>query len=130
VKRFLTVVAGVVLGAGILGAGALALLWLFCDNSVQIDLRNDSGVSLHKVAVTLPAYAFSPSPEDMEPGGGSIFSAGDMKPRTTLPIRVTFDAAGRHYDVPSQLRLAPFGSYHVSIRIDGQMQVSCKARSV
>jgi hypothetical protein len=105
VKRFLTIVAGVVLGAGILGVGALALLWLFCDNSVQIDLRNDSGISLEKVAVTLPPYAFSPSPEDMDPGGGSSFSTGDMKPRTTLPIRVTFYAAGHHYDVPSQLRL-------------------------
>ena len=129
-KRFLTIVAGVILGAGILGAGALALLWLFCDNSVQIDLCNDSGVSLQKVAVTLPANAFSPSPKDMDPGGGTTFNTGDMKPRTTLPLRVTFDAAGHHYDVPSQLRLAPFGSYYVSIRIDAQMQVSCKARSL
>jgi hypothetical protein len=125
VKRFLTILAGVVFGVALLGAGALTLLWLFCDNSVQVDIRNDSGASLQKVAVIVPGATWSPPPQDMEPGGGCSFSTGDTsKPRRSLPVRVVFDAARHHYDVPRHLPLAPFGSYYVKIRIDERMRVS------
>lgn len=128
-KRFLTIVAGIILGAIILGAGAITLLWVFCDNSVSINVHNSSGVPLQKVAVIVPDSAFSGYPSDVEPGGVSAFGIADtLKPRMKkIPIRVAFDGGGHHYDVPTQLRLAPFGSYLVTICIDEHMQVSIKA---
>ena len=130
-KKFLIVVAGVALGAATLGAGAITLLWLFCDNGVSINVRNASGVPLQKVAVVVPNAAFSGYPSDMEPGTEFVFGTDDtMKPHTKLPLRVIFDAAGHHYEVPAQIRLAPFGSYYVSISINEHMQVSFNTKSL
>ena len=129
-KKFPIVIAGVVLGAAILVVGAATLLWLFCDNSVSINVRNSSGISLQHVAVVVPGSAFSGYPSDMESGTEFVFGTDDtMKPRRKpLQLRVVFDAGGHHYEVPAALRLAPFGSYLVDISIDQQLQVSVKAR--
>ena len=125
VKKFFTIVAGIALGAAMLGAGAVTLLWLFSDNNVSINVFNRSGVVLRNVAVIVPGSPFSGRPEDMSPDNSFVFAT---ETKTKLPIHVVFDADGRHYDVPTQLRLAPFGSYLVSISIDDHMQVSFKTR--
>jgi len=131
VKRFLLVLAGVVLGSATFALGAFVLLWLFSENSLQVDFRNDSGVSLQNVAIIVPGAAFSPAAQDMQPGGGVIFNTGDtLKPRRNLPIHVVFDTDGRHYDVPKELRLAPFGSYYLSVRIRDNLAVSCDAKTL
>lgn len=130
-KRSLLILAGVVLGSAMFAAGAFTLLWLFSDNSLQIDLRNDSGVSLQNVAIIVPGASFSRLAQDMQPGDGVIFSTGDsLKPRRKLPIRVVFDADGRHYDVPKKLSLAPFGSYYLTFRIQNDLAVSCDTKTL
>jgi hypothetical protein len=61
---------------------------------------------------------------DMPPG----IAHANVETRTKLPIRVVFDAGGRHYDVPAELRLAPFGPFVVSISIGREMQISIKTK--
>jgi len=125
VKRLLFIISGIALGAAIFAAGALTLLWLFSDNNVSINLSNDSKAELHNVGVIIPGSPFPAFRHEMPPITYFAFSA---ETRSRLPIRVVFDAGGRHYDVPVELHLAPFGSFVVSISIDERMQVRIKKK--
>jgi hypothetical protein len=50
---------------------------------------------------------------------GQSFGPG-LRSRMKLAFRVVFDAAGRHYDVLTEMHLLPFGNYSVFITIDDQ----------
>jgi hypothetical protein len=55
-------------------------------------------------------------------------ASANVETRTRLPIRVVFDAGGRHYDVPAELHLAPFMPFVVSISIGRDLQISIRTR--
>jgi len=126
VKRSLVIVAAVILGVGIFAAGAVTLLWLSSDSNVTVWVSNDSGAPIHNVVVIVSGVT-SIGPQEMAPAAIQDTTA---TLRARLPIRVAFDADGRHYDVPAQLRFIPLGCPVVSISIGPKMQVSIKTKVV
>jgi hypothetical protein len=125
VKKFLIIVAGVVVGLISIGIFALSVQWLFFGNTTSINVFNRSNVSLHSVAVAVPGSPFSDSRSEMPPGSDVGFSTNT---RMVLPVRVAFDAAGQHHEVSRRVILPPIGAYIISIYIDEQMQVSITPR--
>jgi hypothetical protein len=125
VKKFLTIFAGVAVGLACIGIFALTVQCLFFGNTTSINVFNHSSVSLQSVAVIVPGSAFSSSPVEMPPGGDVVFSADT---RMVLPIRVVFDADGRHYEAFRRVILPPIGAYIISICIDQQMQIAIRPR--
>ncbi len=122
-KKCVTIIAGVVVAGAIIGVGTLCVLSLCFGNNVSINVSNRFGVALRNVAVMVAGSPFSGRPEDMAPETDFAFATN---PQIRFPIRVVFDAAGRHHDVPATLRLPPFGAFIVSITIDQRMHVSFK----
>ena len=99
----------------------MTLLWLFCDNNVSINLAKKSEAELQNAAIIVAGSPFSGMPHKLAPGDSFVFGA---ETHSKLPIRVLFDADGRHYDIPSELRLAPFGSFVVVITVGEHFQIS------
>ena len=124
-RKFLTILVGVAVGLVLILIFALAVQWLFFGNTTSINVFNRSNVSLQSVAVVVPCSAFSRSPQEMPPGSDVAFSTDT---RMVLPIRVVFDAGGRHHEVFRRVILPPIGGYIISIYIDQQMQVSIAPR--
>ena len=124
-KKVLTIVAGVAVGLVTILVLALAAQWLFFGNTTSINIFNRSNVSLHDFAVVVPGSTFSGPRQEMPPSSDVAFSTDT---RMLLPVRITFYADGRHYDVSRRVILPPIGAYIISIYIDPQIQVSIVPR--
>ena len=108
----------------------MTLAWLSSDSNVTIWLHNDSGAQLQNVSLILPDLPYPTIPVNISPADTQDFVT---KTRTSLPIRLTFDAGGRHYDLPVKLRLGPLaclGCSVISISIGRNMDVSVKTKIV
>ena len=123
--KSLKISVGIIVGLVFIGVFALAVQWLFFDNTTSINVFNRSNAPLHSVAVVVPGSAFSGSPNEMPPGSDVGFSADT---RMVLPIRVAFDAGGQHHEAFRRVILPPIGAYIISIYVDPQMRVSIKPR--
>ena len=120
-RKFLIILVGVIVGAVVFGAGAFAILLLITRDDVSIDLRNSSGTNLHNVAVIIRNSPWNDSTDDMPPGGSMGFA---VDRHTRLPIRVVFDAGGRHYDLAAEVRLPPVGDFVVIVTINEHLQLT------
>ena len=122
-RKFFYVLSIVVLTPiGVLVA-AFALAWLTTGTNASVNIWNRSHTTLRNIVISVPGR--SETFASMAPGDSAAFSAG---PRVAFDVRVTFDAEGHHYDVPSRIHLLPFGEFGVLISIDDRMRVSVKGQ--
>jgi hypothetical protein len=119
VRKFLIILAGVTVGAAVFAGGAFAILLLLTSDDVSINLKNNSGTQLHNIAVIIPNSPFSHSSPELSPGDEFDFSADR---HTKLAMRVVFDAGGRHYNIPAEIRLPPVGDFVVIVGINESFQ--------
>lgn len=102
-------------------AAAVFMWWLTTSGNASVNVDNRSGTTLHNVVISSNGYC-GPS-GDVSPGGGFGFSASTQM---SFHFSLAFDANGRHYDVPADVWLPPFGDYIVSAHVNDQMKISAK----
>jgi hypothetical protein len=123
VKKFFYVLAIVLLTPVGVAAGALTLWWFTTTNTASVNLWNRSHSTLRNIIVSVPGRS-DPFAE-MAPGDSGGFPAD---PKFTYDVHVSFDADGRHYDLPARIHMLPVGDSIVSLSIDGEFRLSVSAK--
>jgi hypothetical protein len=126
VKRFVLGLAGVTLGAAVFAGGAMLLLSLFTNANVSVGFANHSKTTIQNLVVSCPDFSRSPN-TSLAPGEGFAFSAPAHR---KFNIRVSFDADGQHFEIPTRVLLFSLGDYMVSLSIDDQMKLATQARVI
>ncbi len=118
-KKLLVVFVGIAAGLVIFLGAIVCLIYLTSVNQITFEVANDSKTVLHNVTLMVPGIPDSRM-EEMLPTA----SFGPALPaRRKVSFRVAFDADGRHYEVPGEVRALPFGLWTAWIHINDQMQV-------
>jgi hypothetical protein len=104
-------------------AAAVCMWWFTTSGSHTFFVENGSSVTLQNVVLSAGDFSERHS-GDLHAGASWGFA---KEPRLKRNFHVTFDAAGQHYDMYTQVYMLPLGDGCITFVLDQQMRLAPRA---